>query len=58
MSSLITNVCPISKFPLIEKIAELSRDKKIEGVRDNWDESDKDGDTGVICLKSRQKTDV
>ena len=43
---------------MIEKIAELSRDKKIEGVRDIRDESDKDGVRVVIDLKSGHIPDV
>jgi len=48
----------VNKSKLIEKIAELSRDKKIEGVRDIRDESDKDGVRVVIDLKSGQIPDV
>ena len=42
----------VNKSKLIEKIAELSRDKKLEGIRDIRDESDKDGVRVVIDLKS------
>jgi len=48
----------VNKARLIEKIAELSRDKKIEGVRDIRDESDKDGIRVVIELKSGHIPDV
>ena len=48
----------VNKSKLIEKIAELSRDKKIEGVRDIRDESDKDGVRVVIDLKSGHIPDV
>ena len=48
----------VNKSKLIEKIAELSRDKKIEGVRDIRDESDKDGVRVVIELKSGHIPDV
>ncbi|MDZ4296242.1 MAG: DNA topoisomerase (ATP-hydrolyzing), partial [Patescibacteria group bacterium] len=42
----------ISKSALIEKMAELVQDKKIEGVRDMRDESDKEGMRIVLYLKS------
>ena len=48
----------VVKARLIEKIAELSRDKKLEGIRDIRDESDKDGVRVVIELKSGQIPDV
>ncbi len=48
----------VNKSKLIEKIAELSRDKKIEGIRDIRDESDKDGVRVVIELKSGHIPDV
>lgn len=41
----------VNKAALIEKIANLVRDKKIEGIRDLRDESDKDGIRVVIELK-------
>ena len=40
-----------NKANLLEKIAELVRDKKIEGIRDLRDESNKDGVRVVIELK-------
>ncbi len=40
-----------NKATLLEKIAELVRDKKIEGIRDLRDESNKDGVRIVIELK-------
>ena len=40
-----------NKAALLEKIAELVRDKKIEGIRDLRDESNKDGVRIVIELK-------
>ncbi|MBI5766010.1 hypothetical protein HZA71_02160, partial [Candidatus Falkowbacteria bacterium] len=40
-----------NKAMLLEKIAELVRDKKIEGIRDLRDESNKDGVRVVIELK-------
>ncbi len=41
----------VNKAMLIEKIAELVRDKKLEGIRDLRDESDRDGVRIVIELK-------
>ncbi|MEO1575402.1 MAG: DNA gyrase C-terminal beta-propeller domain-containing protein, partial [Pseudomonadota bacterium] len=42
----------------LEKIAELVRDKRIEGISDLRDESDKDGMRMVIELKRGENTDV
>lgn len=41
----------VNKATLLQKIADLVRDKKIEGIRDVRDESDKDGVRVVIDLK-------
>jgi DNA gyrase subunit A len=41
----------VNKATLLEKIADLVRDKKLEGIRDVRDESDKDGVRVVIDLK-------
>lgn len=41
----------VNKATLLEKIADLVRDKKIEGLKDVRDESDKDGVRIVIDLK-------
>jgi DNA gyrase subunit A len=41
----------VNKATLLEKIAELVRDKKVEGIRDLRDESNKDGVRVVIELK-------
>ncbi|HXT98549.1 MAG TPA: DNA gyrase subunit A [Polyangia bacterium] len=41
----------VNKAKLIEKIAELVRDKKIEGIADLRDESDRDGMRIVVDLK-------
>ncbi len=41
----------VNKAYLIEKIADLARDKKIEGITDIRDESDKDGIRIVIDIK-------
>lgn len=51
--SIIVTEIPylVNKATLIEKIADLVRDKKIEGIRDLRDESDRDGVRVVIELK-------
>jgi DNA gyrase subunit A len=41
----------VNKAKLIEKIAELVRDKRIEGIADIRDESDRDGMRVVVDLK-------
>ncbi len=41
----------VNKAALVEKIAELVKDKKIEGIKDLRDESDKDGVRVVVDLK-------
>ncbi|HEX8273918.1 MAG TPA: DNA gyrase subunit A [Longimicrobiaceae bacterium] len=41
----------VNKSRLIEQIAELARDKKIEGIADLRDESDRDGMRIVVDLK-------
>ncbi len=41
----------INKSSLVEKIAELVKDKKLEGIKDLRDESDKDGVRIVVDLK-------
>lgn len=41
----------VNKATMLEKIADLVRDKKLEGIRDVRDESDKDGVRIVIDLK-------
>ena len=48
----------VNKAQLIEKIAELVRDKKIDGISDLLDESDRDGMRVVIELKRDAKPDV
>lgn len=52
-SSVIINELPyqVNKANLIEKIADHVRNKKIEGIRDIRDESDKDGIRVVIDTK-------
>lgn len=51
--NIVINEIPyqVNKASLIEKIAELTRDKKIEGIKDIRDESDKEGVRVVIELK-------
>ncbi len=51
--SVIVNEIPfqVNKARLIEKIADLVKDKKIEGIADLRDESDRDGMRIVIELK-------
>ncbi len=48
----------VNKARLLEKIAELVREKRIEGISDLRDESDKDGMRMVIELKRGENTDV
>src|SRR5882757_1639267 len=51
--SIVTTEIPyqINKAKLIEKIAELVRDKRIDGIADIRDESDRDGMRMVVDLK-------
>ncbi len=48
----------VNKANLIEKIADLVRDRKLEGISDIRDESDRDGMRVVIELKRDAKPDV
>ncbi|MFK8052046.1 MAG: DNA gyrase subunit A [Woeseiaceae bacterium] len=48
----------VNKARLIEKIAELVRDKKLEGISGLRDESDKDGMRVVIELKRGEMSEV
>ena len=48
----------VNKARLIEKIAELVRDKKLEGISEIRDESDKDGLRVAIDLKRGTVSDV
>jgi DNA gyrase subunit A len=48
----------VNKARLIEKIAELVREKKIEGVSDIRDESDRDGIRVVLELKRGEMAEV
>jgi DNA gyrase subunit A len=59
-SSIVVTEVPyqVNKAKLIEKIADLVRDKTIEGVSDLRDESDRDGLRIVIELKRGELADV
>ncbi|NND37622.1 MAG: DNA gyrase subunit A [Gammaproteobacteria bacterium] len=48
----------VNKARLIEKIADLVRDKRLEGITELRDESDKDGMRVVIELRRGENTDV
>jgi DNA gyrase subunit A len=48
----------VNKARMVEKIAELVRDKKIEGISDLRDESDRDGVRVVIELKRDAMAEV
>ncbi len=48
----------VNKARLIEKIAELVKDKKIEGIQDLRDESDRKGMRIVIELRRYENTDT
>ncbi len=48
----------VNKARLIERIAELVREKKLEGIRDLRDESDRDGIRIVIDLKRGEVAEV
>jgi DNA gyrase subunit A len=48
----------VNKARLIEKIAELVRDKKLEGISELRDESDKDGMRVVIELRRGESSEV
>ena len=48
----------VNKARLIEKIAELVRDKKVEGIADIRDESDRDGMRIVVDLKRDEVGEV
>lgn len=48
----------VNKARLIEKIAELVRDKKIEGISEIRDESDRDGIRIVLELKRGERAEV
>ncbi len=58
--SIIVTELPyqVNKARLIEKIAELVKEKKIEGITELRDESDKDGMRIVIEVRRGEMTDV
>ena len=59
-SSIVVHEIPyqVNKARLIERIAELVRDKTIEGISDIRDESDRDGMRIVVDLKRGEVGDV
>src|SRR5204862_2534127 len=59
-SSIVITEIPyqVNKARLIERIAELVREKTIEGISDIRDESDRDGMRIAIDLKSGEMADV
>lgn len=59
-STIIISELPyqLNKARLIEKIAELVKEKKIEGISELRDESDKDGLRVVIELRRGENADV
>jgi len=48
----------VNKSELIKKIAELIREKKIEGILELRDESDKDGMRIIISLRKGENTNI
>jgi len=58
--SIIVTELPyqVNKAHLLEKIAQLVKDKKIEGISELRDESDKDGMRMVIELKRGEMADI
>ena len=48
----------VNKANLVEKIADLSKDKKIDGISEIRDESDREGVRIVVDLKSGQNPEV
>jgi DNA gyrase subunit A len=58
--SIIVNEIPyqVNKAKLLERIAQLVRDKKIEGISDLRDESDRDGIRIVVEVKRGQIPEV
>ncbi len=57
---LIVTAIPyqVNKRVLIEKIADMVRDKRVEGIADIWDETNRDGMRIVIQLKRDAVPDV
>ncbi|MCB2200431.1 DNA gyrase subunit A [bacterium] len=60
MQSIVVTELPyqVNKTSMILRIAELVNDKKIEGIRDIRDESDRDGTRVVIELKRDAIADI
>src|SRR5574337_1421715 len=58
--SLIVTELPyaVNKAKLLERIAELVKEKKVDGITELRDESDKDGMRMVIELRRGENTDV
>ena len=58
--ALVVSAIPyqVNKRTLIEKIADLVREKRIEGISDIWDESNREGMRIVIELKRDAVADV
>ena len=58
--ALIVTAIPyqVNKKTLIEKIADMVREKRIEGISDLWDETNRDGMRIVIELKRDAVPDV
>jgi DNA gyrase subunit A len=48
----------VNKAAMVEKIAELVREKKIEGIADLRDESDRNGIRMVIEMKRDSSADI
>jgi DNA gyrase subunit A len=59
-SSIVVSAIPyqVNKAKLIERIADLVRDKTVEGISDVRDESDRDGLRIVIDLKRGEMAEV
>ncbi|MEL7048921.1 MAG: DNA topoisomerase (ATP-hydrolyzing) subunit A, partial [Pseudomonadota bacterium] len=59
-NALVVTAIPyqVNKRVLIEKIAELVREKRVEGIANIWDESNRDGMRVVIELKRDAVPDV
>jgi DNA gyrase subunit A len=58
--ALVVSAIPyqVNKRVLIERIADLVRDKRIEGIQDIWDESSREGMRIVILLRRDAVADV
>lgn len=58
--ALVVTAIPyqVNKRVLIEKIADLVRDKRVEGISDIWDETNREGMRVVIQLKRDAVADV